>query len=56
MQDLIVILVLAVILGAAVRYLYKQKKSGARCVGCSGSSCNGDCSGCSCGCPLGEKK
>ena len=47
MTDVIVIAVLAVILGAAVRYIYKAKKSGAKCIGCPVSACSGKCSGCS---------
>lgn len=34
MTDLIVIAVLAVIIGFAARYVYKAKKSGAKCIGC----------------------
>jgi len=34
MTDLIVVAVLAVVLGLAVRYIYKEKKSGAKCIGC----------------------
>ena len=56
MTDVIVIVVLAVILGAAVRYIYKAKKSGAKCIGCPVSACSGSCSGCahSCGADTGE--
>ena len=43
MDNLIVIAILAVVLGAAGRYLYKAKKSGRKCVGCPEG-------GCSCGC------
>jgi len=46
MADLIIIAVLAVVLFAAARYIYKAKKSGAKCIGCSAGSC-----GC---CPSGE--
>jgi len=55
MTDIIVIAILAVVLGCAVRYIYKAKKSGAKCIGCSVGDCkkNGS-SGCSCGCG-GEK-
>ena len=52
MTDFIIIAVLAVILIAAARYVYKAKKSGVKCVGCpAGSSCcacNPD-SPCACG-------
>ncbi len=51
MTNLIVVAVLAVILGAVIRYLYKEKKRGNVCVGCPyGRSCcghsQGGCSGC----------
>lgn len=42
MADVIVVIILAVIIGSAVAYLVKAKKSGVRCVGCSaGGSCSG---------------
>lgn len=45
MADLIVIAIILLITGAAIRYIYKRKKSGnATCIGCPGGSC---CSGCS---------
>ena len=34
MTDIILLIVLAVILGAAAGYVYKAKKSGAKCIGC----------------------
>lgn len=46
MTDIIVIAVIVVILGAAVRYIVKAKKSGKKCIGCPDS---GKCSG-GCGC------
>ena len=52
MTDIIIIAILAVILGGAARYIYKAKKSGAKCIGCpAANSCcssirNGGC-GCS---------
>ncbi len=50
MESVIIILVVAAIVALAVRYIYKAKKSGKRCVGCPDS---GSC--CSCGCGA-EKK
>lgn len=54
MENLIIAIILLVILGAAVGYIIKAKKNGAKCIGCpAGSKC---CSaqksegGCSCGC------
>ncbi len=39
MQDIIVALILILMIAAAVRYIYKAKKSGAKCIGCSASGC-----------------
>ena len=52
MIDLVLALILAVILGAAIRYIVKAKKSGVKCIGCS---VEGGCGqkkkgGCGCGC------
>ena len=50
MENAVILLLLAVILIAAGRYVYKAKKSGAKCIGCSA---NGQCpsrGGCGCGC------
>ena len=45
MADFIVIAIIALITGAAARYVYKAKKSGrSTCIGCPGG---GNCSGCS---------
>ena len=55
MTDFIFTAILAVIIGAAARYVYKAKKSGAKCIGCSvgegGCHCHeADSCGCGCGC------
>ena len=53
MADVIIIAVLAVIVIAAARYIYKAKKSGAKCIGCSARNCSCCSSGsstCDCGC------
>jgi hypothetical protein len=34
MADIIAILVIALILFLAIRYIYKEKKKGTRCIGC----------------------
>lgn len=53
MQDLAVAAVIILIVGLAVLYVYKAKKSGKKCIGCpEGCSCtktdkNGKC-GCGC--------
>ena len=52
-ENIILVSVIVLILGSAAFYVYKAKKSGKRCIGCSsGGSCSGNC--CSCG--LDEKK
>ena len=44
MTDVIVLAVLAVIVGLAARYVYKAKKSGAKCIGCPvEGGCSGKC-------------
>lgn len=48
MKDIIVIAVLIIIVGSALFYVYKAKKSGKKCIGCpDGGSCGCGCSGCS---------
>lgn len=58
MADLIIIAILAVIVAAAARYVYKAKKSGAKCIGCAVGE--GGCCSCEsadhssdCGCDSG---
>ncbi|MBQ2764378.1 MAG: FeoB-associated Cys-rich membrane protein [Firmicutes bacterium] len=61
MANVIIIAVLALILGGAVSYIYKAKKSGKRCIGCpDGGTCGSKnntnaCNGC-CGCQNEEHK
>ena len=50
MENFIVILILAIILGSAITYIVKAKKKGVKCIGCSAAcSCSGHCSGASFG-------
>ena len=58
MADVVAVIVLVVIVGAAVAYIVQQKRAGVKCIGCSvGQECAkkakaaraGD-SGCGCGC------
>ena len=52
MTDMIILAVIAAIVGAAAVYIYKAKKSGAKCIGCPSGGCS-SCSsegGCGCGC------
>ena len=46
MTDFIIIAVVAAIIAAAAGYVYKEKKNGAKCIGCP----SGGCASCSCGC------
>lgn len=55
MDNFIIVAVLAVIIGAALAYVIKAKKSGAKCIGCpDGAKCSGNCSCCS-GCGSTEE-
>ena len=56
--DFFVIVIISAIVGGAVAYIVKAKKSGQKCIGCpdsktcsSSGGCSGKCSGCngSCG-------
>ena len=48
MIDFIIIAIILAILAGAAAYIYKAKKSGAKCIGCP---VEGGCSGkCGCGC------
>ena len=50
MDNFIIIAVLAVIIGLAAGYIYKEKKRGNKCIGCpDAKTCSGSCAGC-CGC------
>ena len=45
MQDLIVIALLACVIAGVVIYLIRQKKNGAKCIGCPyAKECGGKCS------------
>lgn len=55
-SDIIAIIIIAIIIGLAVLYIIKAKKSGQKCIGCPHSktcasnvkkSCSGNC-GCGC--------
>lgn len=47
--DYVIIAVIMIIVGLAVFYIRKAKKSGRKCIGCpDGGSCSGNC-GCGCG-------
>ena len=45
--DYVVIAVIALILGSAIFYIRKAKKSGKKCIGCpDGGACSGNCTCC----------
>ena len=47
MENIIVLVTVGLIVGAAAGYIWKEKKKGVKCVGCPYSStCGGNCSGC----------
>ena len=54
MTDVIVVGIILIVVGAAVVYIVKAKKSGTKCIGCpAGGNCSGKSigdSGCCCGC------
>lgn len=48
MENFIIIAVLVLIIGLALAYVIKAKKSGAKCIGCpDAKKCSGNCSCCS---------
>lgn len=47
MENFVIIAVVGLIVGLAIGYIYKEKKRGAVCIGCSAScSCSGKCGSC----------
>ncbi len=53
---IIAVLVIALLLYAAIRYIYKEKKKGSACIGCPyASSCQKHRSGASCSIPQEAK-
>ena len=57
MENIIIVAILVVIVGLAVRYIIKAKKSGKKCIGCpDGGSCSSGCGSCGgCGCHTDSK-
>lgn len=48
MENILIVVILACIIGCIIFYLFKAKKSGAACIGCPASGkCTGKCSACS---------
>lgn len=47
MTDVLILLAVGLIVGAAAGYIYKEKKKGRKCIGCPDSGkCGGHCCGC----------
>ena len=55
LTDYIVIGVILLVIGGAVAYIIKAKKSGKKCIGCPYSDTCGKTGGCSCGCSADKK-
>ena len=56
-DNIVPIIIIAIIVGLAVAYIIKAKKSGKKCIGCPDSSaCSGKCSSCSYGCSSKESE
>ena len=48
MDNIIVIAIVALIVGLAGWYIWKEKRRGVQCIGCPDSkTCSGGCAGCS---------
>lgn len=46
-KNIIIIVILIIIIGLAVLYIRKSKKTGIKCIGCPDSkNCNGNCNAC----------
>ncbi len=46
MDNFIIIAIIVAILGLAISYIVREKKSGAKCIGCPQSKTCGGCCGC----------
>ena len=61
LPDIIVIAAIILVIGGAVAYIIKAKKSGKKCIGCpDGATCGkggcSSCSGCNCTCSCENKE
>ncbi len=56
-ESVIPIILIVLIVGFAVAYIIRAKKSGQKCIGCPDSkTCSGNCSACGCGCQSAKKE
>ena len=46
-ENVVIILIVAAVVGGATLYIYRAKKSGQKCIGCPNSK---NCKSCNCGC------
>lgn len=56
MADLIVVLIIVLITGVAIRYIIKEKKKGNRCIGCPSAATCPSAKGGTCACQTNTKK
>ncbi len=49
MADFIIAGIVALLIGAAIAYIIREKKRGVMCIGCSNSGCSHKNTGCGCG-------
>lgn len=62
MEDVIIVGILILIIGGAILYIIREKKNGAKCIGCpSAKQCGAKCSGnsgggCNCHATTKEEK
>lgn len=52
LENIIIVAVVLIIVGAASLYIYKAKKNGNKCIGCSAGK---SCKSCNCGCSEQKK-
>ena len=51
LSTIVAVVAVVAIVGGALAYIIKAKKSGKKCIGCPDSGeCSHNCSGCGCGC------
>ena len=51
MIDILTVAIIAAVLGLAIRYIWRAKKKGVKCIGCpDGAKCSGNCAGCNGNC------
>ena len=47
MANVLIVIILLIMVGAAIAYIVKEKKRGVKCIGCpAAGSCSHNCQGC----------